>query len=355
MKFFINTIIHFIFLFYTSELFSLEIDNVRYGSNAEVKRIVFDISEDVTFKNKVSKNTIEIKFDKKLSLKKKIITSSDLKEVNFDTTNNTIILIFKRNIHSPNIYFLKKKNNKYARVVIDYKNKPKKRKIVVVDPGHGGRDSGAVGITKKLEKNITLKVALLLKKEFSKYEEFRVILTREKDVYLKLRERTRIAKNSNADIFISLHADFNKNRRTRGISLYTLSEKASDKEAEALARRENRSDFLGNVDLSSESSEVTNILIDLTKRETLNQSSHLVNFLIKDIKNEMNLLKRAHRFAGFTVLKSLDIPSVLIEMGYLSNKQDSKLLVSHNYQKKITSNIVKAVKNYFDWIEKNNK
>ena len=354
MKFFINTIIHFIFLFYTSELFSLEIDNVRYGSNAEVKRIVFDISEDVTFKNKVSQNTIEIKFDKTLSLKKKITTSSDLKEVNFNTTNNTIILIFKRNIHSPNIYFLKKKNNKYARVVIDYKNKPKKRKIVVVDPGHGGRDSGAVGITKKLEKNITLKVALLLKKEFSKYDEFRVILTREKDVYLKLRERTRIAKNSNADIFISLHADFNKNRRTRGISLYTLSEKASDKEAEALARRENRSDFLGNVDLSSESSEVTNILIDLTKRETLNQSSHLVNFLIKDIKNEMNLLKRAHRFAGFTVLKSLDIPSVLIEMGYLSNKQDSKLLVSHNYQKKITSNIVKAVKNYFDWIEKNN-
>tara|TARA_B100000035_G_scaffold302326_1_gene299844 strand:- start:8142 stop:9206 length:1065 start_codon:yes stop_codon:yes gene_type:complete len=354
LKFFIKTIIHFIFVFYTSELFSLEINDVRYGSNAEVQRIVFDISEDVTFKNKVLQNTIEIKFDKILSLKKKITTNNDLKEVNFDPTNNTIILIFKKNIHSPNIYFLKKKNNKHARVVIDYKNKPKKRKIVVIDPGHGGKDSGAVGITKKLEKNITLKVALLLKKEFSKYEEFHVILTREKDVYLKLRERTRIAKNSNADIFISLHADFNKNRRTRGISLYTLSEKASDKEAEALARRENRSDFLGNVDLSSESSEVTNILIDLTKRETLNQSSHLVNFLIKDIKNEMNLLKRAHRFAGFTVLKSLDIPSVLIEMGYLSNIQDSKLLVTHNYQKKITSNIVKAVKNYFDWIEKNN-
>ena len=313
-----------------------------------------DISDNVTFKTKVSHNKIEIKFDKTLFFKKKITKNNDLKEINFDTVNNSIILNFKRSIHSPNIYFLKKNNNKYARVVIDYKNKKKKRKIIVVDPGHGGKDSGAVGITKKLEKNITLKVALLLKKEFSKYNEFRVILTREKDVYLKLRERTEIAKNSNADIFISLHADFNKNRRTRGISLYTLSERASDKEAEALARRENRSDFLGNVDLSSENSEVTNILIDLTKRETLNQSSHLVNFLIKDIKNEMNLLKRAHRFAGFTVLKSLDIPSVLIEMGYLSNKEDSKLLVSNNYQKKITSNIVKAVKNYFDWIEKNN-
>ena len=354
MKFSIKLIIYFLFFFYSSELFSLEINNIRFGSNAEVKRIVLDISDNVTFKTKVSHNKIEIKFDKILFLKKKITKNNDLKEINFDTVNNSIILNFKRSIHSPNIYFLKKNNNKYARVVIDYKKKQKKRKIIVVDPGHGGKDSGAVGITKKLEKNITLKVALLLKKEFSKYEEFRVILTREKDVYLKLRERTEIAKNNNADIFISLHADFNKNRRTRGISLYTLSERASDKEAEALARRENRSDFLGNVDLSSENSEVTNILIDLTKRETLNQSSHLVNFLIKDIKNEMNLLKRAHRFAGFTVLKSLDIPSVLIEMGYLSNKEDSKLLVSNNYQKKITSNIVKAVKNYFDWIEKNN-
>ena len=354
MKSIIKTIIYFLFLFYSSELFSLEINNVRYGSNAEVKRIVLDISNDVTFKNKVSQNKIEINFDENLTSTKPFTKNNDLKEINLDTTNNTVILIFKRNVHSPNIYFLKKKNNKYARVVIDYKNKPKKRKIVVVDPGHGGRDSGAVGITKKLEKNITLKVALLLKKEFSKYDEFHVILTREKDVYLKLRERTKIAKNSNADIFISLHADFNKNRRTRGISLYTLSEKASDKEAEELARRENRSDFLGNVDLTSESSEVTNILIDLTKRETLNQSSHLVNFLIRDIKNEMNLLKRAHRFAGFAVLKSLDIPSVLIEMGYLSNREDSKLLVSNSYQKKITSNIVKAVKNYFDWIENNN-
>ena len=118
----------------------------------------------------------------------------------------------------------------------------------------------------------------MLLKKFSQLDNFDVILTRNDDVYLKLRERTEVAKKFNADIFISLHADSNRNRRTRGISLYTLSEKASDKEAAALARRENRSDFLGNVNLSSESSEVTNILIDLTKRETLNQSSHLVIF-----------------------------------------------------------------------------
>ena len=207
---------------------------------------------------------------------------------------------------------------------------------------------------KNLEKNITLEVALLLKKHFSSHSNFKVILTRSKDQFLKLRDRTKIAKMNNADIFISLHADFHRNRRTRGISLYTLSENASDKEAAALARRENRSDLIGSVDLSSETSEVTNILIDLTKRDTLNQSSHLVNFLIKEFKNDMNLLQRTHRFAGFAVLKSLDIPSVLIEMGYLSNKEDSKLLVNKNYQKKISRKIVSAVNNYFNWKDKNN-
>ena len=108
--------------------------------------------------------------------------------------------------------------------------------------------------------------------------------TRKKDIYLQLRERTKIAKDSNADIFISIHADSNRNRRTRGISLYTLSERASDKEAEALARRENRSDLIDGIDFAGESYEVTNILIDLTKRETLNQSSHLANFFIEELK-----------------------------------------------------------------------
>ena len=128
MKFSINFIIYFLFLFYSSELFSLEINNVRFGSNAEVKRIVLDISDDVTFKTKVSQNKIEIKFDKTLSFKKKVTKNNDLKEINFDTVNNSIILNFKKSIHSPNIYFLKKKTNKYARVVIDYKNKKKKKK-----------------------------------------------------------------------------------------------------------------------------------------------------------------------------------------------------------------------------------
>ena len=117
-----------------------------------------------------------------------------------------------------------------------------------------------------MEKNITLKVGLLLKKRFEQKTNYKVILTRDKDFFLKLRSRTRIAKKNNADVFISLHADFNRNARARGISLYTLSERASDKEAAALARRENKSDLIDGVDLSEETSEVTSILLDLTKR-----------------------------------------------------------------------------------------
>jgi N-acetylmuramoyl-L-alanine amidase len=194
----------------------------------------------------------------------------------------------------------------------------------------------------------------MLKDEFKKNTDFKIILTREKDNFIKLRNRTKIAKKNNADIFISLHADFNRNKRARGISLYTLSENASDKEAAALARRENKSDLIEGVDLSTESSEVTSILLDLTKRDTLNQSSLLVNFLIDAFKKDMNLLQRTHRYAGFAVLKSLDIPSVLIEMGYLSNKHDSKLLVTDAYQRKLSKKIVRAVIDYFNWQDKNN-
>ena len=353
MKVSIKFVFYIIFLLFSNELISAEIVNFRFGSNSDLKRIVLDISEDVTFNNKVLKKKIEINFDKKISLKKQPKRNSSLENVIVNESSKKLTLNFKHTIYNTNIYLLKKKKNKYSRIVIDYSRNTQKKRIIVIDPGHGGKDSGAVGIRKKLEKNITLAVGLLLKKKIEDNSNFKVILTRKTDIFLKLRDRTKIAKKYNADIFISLHADYNRNKRTRGISLYTLSENASDKEAAALARRENKADFLGNVDLSDETSEVTNILIDLTKRETLNQSSHLVNFLIKEFKNDMNLLQRTHRFAGFAVLKSLDIPSVLIEMGYLSNLKDSKLLNDKNYHNKICDDILKAVKKYFKWKDKN--
>ena len=354
MKVSIKNILYLLIFFCSNDLFSAEIVNLRFGSDADKNRVVIDITDDTIFSSKVSGKEVKIKFKNKIKTGYILKKNKQISSFKFLKETNEIQIIFKKKIYSHNIYLLKKKKNKFSRIVIDYKKKQERKKVIVIDAGHGGKDSGAVGLMKNLEKDITLEVALLLKKHFSSHSNFKVILTRNKDQFLKLRDRTKIAKMNNADVFISLHADFHRNRRTRGISLYTLSENASDKEAAALARRENRSDLIGSVDLSSETSEVTNILIDLTKRDTLNQSSHLVNFLIKEFKNDMNLLQRTHRFAGFAVLKSLDIPSVLIEMGYLSNKEDSKLLVNKNYQKKISRKIVSAVKNYFNWKDKNN-
>ena len=344
----------FLFIVYFNQAYSNELVNLRFGSNEEKKRIVLDLFEDSSFSHKVFEKKIQIKFNKKIKIKENIKLKDNLKSIFYDINSNILTLNFKRSIFSTNIYLLKKKNNVFSRIVIDYSLNNKKTKTIIIDPGHGGKDSGAVGIFKNLEKNITLKVGLLLKDKFEKETNYKVILTRNKDLFLKLRNRTKIAKKNDADIFISLHADYNRNKNARGISLYTLSERASDKEAAALARRENRSDLIGGVDLTTESSEVTSILLDLTKRDTLNQSSHLVKFLIKSFKNEMNLLQRTHRSAGFAVLKSLDIPSVLIEMGYLSNKNDSKLLITESYQKKLSDKIVKAVIYYFDWKDKNN-
>ncbi len=344
----------FFLIIYINQAYSNELVNLRFGSNEEKKRIVLDLFEDSSFSHKVFEKKIQIKFNKKIKIKENIKLKDNLKSIFYDIDSNILTLNFKRSIFSTNIYLLKKKNNVFSRIVIDYSLNNKKTKTIIIDPGHGGKDSGAVGIFKNLEKNITLKVGLLLKDKFEKETNYKVILTRNKDLFLKLRNRTKIAKKNDADIFISLHADYNRNKNARGISLYTLSERASDKEAAALARRENRSDLIGGVDLTTESSEVTSILLDLTKRDTLNQSSHLVKFLIKSFKNEMNLLQRTHRSAGFAVLKSLDIPSVLIEMGYLSNKNDSKLLITESYQKKLSDKIVKAVINYFDWKDKNN-
>ena len=342
-----------LFLIYFNQSFSNELVNLRYGSNEEKKRIVLDLRNDVIFDTRTFPNKIEITFKTKIKFTDNFKKKNNLNELLFNQSNNTLTLSFDRLIFKPNIYLLQKKKNKFARIVIDYSLEKIKKKTIVIDPGHGGRDSGAVGINKNFEKHITLKVAKILKEKFKKKSNYEVILTRSSDNYLKLKTRTKIAKKNNADIFISLHADYHKNPRTRGISFYTLSERASDKEAAALARRENKSDLIDGVDLSNETSEVTNILLDLTKRETLNQSSSLVNYLINSFEGEINLLNRTHRYAGFAVLKSLDIPSVLVEMGYLSNKTDSKLLLTKKYQNKIAEKISDAVINYFVWKDKN--
>jgi len=222
-----------------------------------------------------------------------------------------------------------------------------RKPVIVIDPGHGGVDPGAIGVSGTYEKSITLAAARQLKSRLAATGKYKAILTRNRDVSLRLRNRILVARRAGADIFVSLHADSIGNRNTRGLSVYTLSENASDKEAAALADRENKADLIIGMDLSNESSDVLNILIDLAQRESLNRAARLAAHLITQLRKVVNLLRNTHRFAGFTVLKAPDIPSVLVEMGYLSNRVDEKALLQPSYRLKLVSSIVQALDKYF--------
>jgi N-acetylmuramoyl-L-alanine amidase len=219
--------------------------------------------------------------------------------------------------------------------------------MIVIDPGHGGVDPGAIGASGLYEKNITMEMARHLRDRLLATGRYRVQLTRDSDTFIRLRDRIAIARSAGADLFLSLHADAHPTSDLRGASVYTLSENASDEEAEALAAQENKADLIAGVDLSNESEVVTGILIDLAQRETKNHSVRFARLLIDAIADETYLLRNSHRFAGFAVLKAPDVPSVLVELGYLSNPDDEALLHSEDYQAKLAQAIVEAVDAYF--------
>lgn len=228
--------------------------------------------------------------------------------------------------------------------------KPRQRrskKLIVIDPGHGGIDPGTVSKSGRREKDVTLAISRVLKRELESRGGYEVRLTRNRDIFVRLRNRVRIARDNHADLFISMHADSIDNKRVRGATVYTLSEKSSDREAEALARKENRADIIAGVDLTGESDEVTSILIDLAQRESMNYSATFANMLVPEIAKQNVVRRNAHRFAGFRVLKAPDFPSVLIEMGYLSNRQDEKVLTSKSGQAAMAQSIARAVDRYF--------
>jgi N-acetylmuramoyl-L-alanine amidase len=226
--------------------------------------------------------------------------------------------------------------------------RPANRKItVVLDPGHGGVDPGTVGIGGSHEKEVVLAQALDLRRQLIASGRYDVVMTRDRDTFLPLRDRIAVARDAGADIFLSLHADAIRNRSLRGGSVYTLSEQASDAEAAALAAKENKSDLIAGIDLNDQSREVVNILIDLAQRKTMNESVTFARHLVSELGRSTRLLPRTHRFAGFAVLKAPDVPSVLIELGYLSNRQDERMLSDPRERSRISAAIVRALDAYF--------
>ena len=223
------------------------------------------------------------------------------------------------------------------------------RPLVVLDPGHGGIDTGTRAPSGELEKDIVLDFAQRLRSRIEKSGKYRVLMTRTDDTYVPLAERVRIARNAGASLFVSIHADSlpHKEGDAQGATIYTLSETASDPQAAQLADQENRSDVIAGVDLKTEPDDVAGILIDLAQRETKTFSVQFAHNLAGEMKEATRLHKDPVKSAGFRVLRAPDVPSVLVELGYVSNKQDLESLLSDSWRDRTATSIAQAVDGFF--------
>lgn len=220
--------------------------------------------------------------------------------------------------------------------------------VIVLDPGHGGIDGGAIGASGVREKDLTLEIANILARKISAKGPFEVKLTRDSDVFLSLRERVNFARRNKADLVISIHADSLKQKWVRGASIYTLSNKASDALAEQLAESENMADIAAGLDNPIEEEVVSGILADLTARETKVFSLAFSSTLTGNLSSGIKMIKNPQRSAGFMVLKAPEVPGVLLELGYLSNSDDEKLLTDPDWQENIARLIANSVFTFFE-------
>jgi N-acetylmuramoyl-L-alanine amidase len=222
------------------------------------------------------------------------------------------------------------------------------KRIIVIDAGHGGVDPGTHGSSGLQEKDLVLTVAKGVRTALEATGRYRVQLTRDSDVFIPLRERVNIARAARGDLFVSLHADSNDHREIRGASVYTLSEDASDKEAARLAEKENMSDAIAGVDLIGENSPVASILIDLAQRDTMNRSVRFAENVLGALPAATTVRPTSpHRSAGFAVLKAPDVPSVLVELGYLTNTDDERVMISQTWRMHVAQAIAGAIDAHF--------
>lgn len=221
------------------------------------------------------------------------------------------------------------------------------RFTIVIDPGHGGIDGGAVGRNGAQEKDIVFAFSKVVRDKLISAGPFDVLMTREEDKFMSLRDRLEFSRRSKADLFISIHADSLRQRFVRGSTIYTLSKKASDRLSEKLAETENSADLVGGVAVEEEVEAVADILVDLTTSETKRFSRRFSSLLVKNLGSEIRLIKNPQRSAAFGVLKAPEVPSVLIELGYLSNVEDERLLQSAEFKSKAGQAIAQSVLDFF--------
>jgi N-acetylmuramoyl-L-alanine amidase len=222
------------------------------------------------------------------------------------------------------------------------------RPLVMLDPGHGGIDTGTKGPNGEEEKDIVLNFAQRLRDRLEKSGKFRVLLTRNDDTFVALADRVRIARDAGATLFVSIHADSLPHGEgdAQGASIYTLSDTATDSEAARLAEKENRADVIAGVDLKSEPDDVAGILIDLAERETKSLSTQFAHKLAGDMKTVTRMHKKPLKSAGFRVLRAPDVASVLVELGYVSNRQDLQSLLSDAWRDRTATTIAQAIETF---------
>lgn len=224
-----------------------------------------------------------------------------------------------------------------------FARKPSKP-VIYIDAGHGGKDPGAIGVRGTYEKHITAKAAKTLKSMLEKTGRYKVVLTRPKDSYIKHDKRLRLAREGGADLFISIHADSAGNKSARGASVYTLADRAQGRSKRLVSDSQN---WIMDVDLTKQSDPVSDILVDLAQRKTKSQSEEFADILLSEIGRKTKLVGNSHRRAGYFVLLAPDVPAVLLELGFLSNPNDEKLLLQKRHRDRIMAATVKSIDKYF--------
>jgi N-acetylmuramoyl-L-alanine amidase len=351
------------------------ITDVRSWSAPDHTRVVIDLTESVQYESSSQESPPQFQLEMKgvsfytpkreLEVRDPFLSKISLTELGNGRVR--MVLHQKRPLHA-NVFTLKPYQEKTHRLVIDLvdvaqekkeieerkrqkETMPTGTKIVIIDPGHGGDDPGAIGPGKTMEKNVVLKVGEKIVQLLNQQKDMKAFLTRKGDYFIELKDRSEIAKQYKADLFVSLHADASFNPQARGSSVYCLSlSGATDEAAKILADKENRSNFLGGViskPITNRKDDVEPILVDLAQNNTMRESFRFAETLLKDLK-AVNLLKySSYRQANFIVLRAAAIPSVLVEMAYITNKEDERLLSSNQFQEKIAKTLAASVKKFF--------
>ena len=357
--------IKFITLFLISkDLYSStpnKINDVRNFFDKSLKRyrFVFDSKDKIEYEVYKDKNIIKFIF-------KNSMFSSNLNQIRIDKNyvKNISITKIKNNIEvkfylnqplNLNYFSITPQDKKGHRFVVDLttdkiiytkkiNNNKKIKKIIAIDAGHGGKDPGAVGKRGTKEKNVVYDISKRIFSELKKYKNVKPVLVRKGDYYIPLRKRTLIARENKADLFISIHADAARNRKASGSSVYVLSQKGATSEAAKwLANKENSVDLIGGLSLDDKDNQLAKILLDLSQSASIESSLSVAKTILRSLAKLNRLHSKRVEQAGFVVLKSPDIPSLLVETAFLSNSEEEKKLKSKRFREKVAKSIAKGI------------